>query len=157
MDGFIEISRGLFNFLEVKYGYELIAIRDGDGCSYLMYSNKDVGIGFKLLYELSSSFVFVLVYRLIEGEFRDNCLPISDDTEITCIDFNDTLMPEHKMRPAYEYGEESSYFDAEDGLRNYVEEFSSRLRLFGKNILIGDLSIFPEIEKIIKRRAKEFQ
>lgn len=157
MSGFTQIARDLFSFIETEYGYDLLECEDNNVCSYLIYTNTEVGVGLKLLYEFSSAFVFVLIYRLVDGELRENIFPIDEKTEINCFDFNDTLEHNKKMRPAFDYSEESKYFDSSNGLRYYTEEFAERLRLFGEKILIGDLSILPKVEKIIKDRAKEYQ
>jgi hypothetical protein len=58
------------------------------------------------------------------------------------------------MKPAYDYGEDSKYYDSHHGLRNYVGDFADRLRTYGKNILAGDLSMFPNMAAIIKKRAQ---
>jgi L-lactate dehydrogenase complex protein LldF len=83
--------------------------------------------------------------------------PISNDSTISCFDFNDYLEPSQKMKSAYDYGEDSPYYDPQNGLRNFTKQFADRLRSHGDRILRGDLSILPEMEKIIKRRAEELR
>jgi hypothetical protein len=58
------------------------------------------------------------------------------------------------MKPAYEYGDESAYYDEENGLRNYAGEFATRLKTFGRQLLSGDFTVLPRIEQIIKERAR---
>jgi len=58
---------------------------------------------------------------------------------------------------AYEYGENSIYYDPQNGIRNFVKEFADRLRSHGDSILRGDLSTLPAMEKIIKKRAEDLR
>jgi len=154
MAGFVEVAREVFRFLESEYGYTVLKTEDNSSGGYVTYINRDAGVGLKVLYELSSAFIFVFVYRLVVGGLRDNALPITGDSQINCFDFNDYLPPDSKMRPAYDYGEDSNYYDPQNGIRNYTEEFAARLRMHGKHILKGDLSMLPAMESIIKRRAQ---
>lgn len=56
---------------------------------------------------------------------------------------------------AYKYGEDSVYYDAQNGLRNFVHEFAVRLRDYGQKLLKGDLSELPAMASVIKKRAKD--
>lgn len=157
MTGFSEIAGEEFKFLEQDFGYEVVEAKDKSDGGVVKFINRDAGIGVKLLYEFASAFVFVFIYRLVDGDFRDNPLPIGNDTDINCFDFNDCLEGESKMKPAYEYGEHSNYYDSQDGLRNFTKEFAKRLRSEGQAILKGDLTILPAMASIIKRRAQSLK
>jgi hypothetical protein len=154
---FSEIAQQEFDFLEREFGYEVVEAKEKSGGGVVKYINRDAGVGVKLLYEFASAFVFVFIYRLVNGEFRDNPLPIGNETEINCFDFNDYLEGDRKMKPAYEYGEDSDYYDPQDGLRNFTMEFAKRLRTEGQPILKGDLTILPAMASIIKRRAESLK
>lgn len=154
MADFTEIAQEEFDFLEREFGYEVVEAKEKSGGGEVRYINRDAGVGVKLVYEFASAFVFVFIYRLVDGEFYDNSLPIGNDTDIHCFDFNDYLEGERKMKPAYEYGENSDYYDTQNGLRNFTKEFAERLRIEGKVILNGDLSVLPAMASIIKRRAE---
>lgn len=157
MAGFSEIAQGEFQFLEREFGYEVVEAKEKSDGGVVKYINRDNGVGVKLLYEFASAFVFVFIYRLVDGDFCDNPLPIGDDTDINCFDFNDCLEGDLKMKPAYEYGEDSDYYDPQDGLRNFTREFANRLRSEGQAILKGDLTILPAMASIIKRRAQSLK
>ena len=154
MSGFVEVARDAFAFLEHEYSF---TVRDfsNDSGGHVTYVNVQNGIAVKPIYDFSSAFVFVFIYRLVDGQLRDNALPITDESEISCFDFNDVLDTDQKMKPAYEYGDDSVYYDEENGLRNYVGEFATRLKTFGGQLLSGDFTELPRIELIIKQRARE--
>jgi hypothetical protein len=157
MTDFTRIAKDEFEFLRSEYDYKLVAEEDNSNGGYVTFVNQDIGVGLKLQYEFPSAFVFVFICRLVDGEFQENRLPISEDSEINCFDFNDYLEPMQKMQPAYDYGEDSPYYDPKNGLRNFTREFADRLRSFGSGILRGDLSAMPKMENIIKRRAQDLR
>jgi len=157
MTNFVTIAKDEFAFLRSNFDYEIVAEEDDRNGGYVSFVNPDVGVGVKVQYDIPSAFVFVFVYRLVDGEMRENPLPISGDSEISCFDFNDYLEPAQKMKPAFDYGEDSPYYDPQNGLRNFTKEFADRLRSHGEQILRGDLSILPKMENVIKRRADDLR
>lgn len=155
MSGYVEVASEAFAFLETGYHFSIKDCSDENGGGHMTYVNVEVGVGVKALYEFSSAFVFVFIYRLVNGQLRDNVLPITDESEITCFDFNDALAADQKMKPAYEYGDDSEYFDEQNGLLNYVMEFATRLKRYGGEFLVGNFAAVLSVEEAIKRRARE--
>ena len=157
MKNFTCIAKDEFDFLRSEYNYKLVAEENNSNGGHVTFVNQKVGVGVKVQYEFASAFVFVFVYRLVNGEIRENRFPINKDSEINCFDFNDYLEPTKRMKPAYDYGEDSLYYNQQNGLRSFTKEFADRLRCHGDGVLKGDLSILPEMEKIIKRRAQDLR
>lgn len=157
MSGFVEIAREAFAFLESQYHFSICDFADDDGGGHVTYVNLRNGVAVKLLYEFTNAFVFVFIYRLVDGRICNNVLPISNESEINCIDFNDVLPDAQKMKPAYEYGDNSAYYDEQEGLRNYVLEFSTRLQKYGGKLLAGDFDEMKRVEQVIKLRASEMR
>ena len=156
MAEFTSIARDEFDFLISEYGYEPTTAIDSKYGGYACFVNQKAGVGVKVEYEYPVGLVFVFICKLVDGEIRENQLPITSESNINCFDVSDYLAPADRMKPAYEYDEDSSYFDPQDGLRNFAKEFATRLRIHGDSILRGDLSILPEMEKVIKMRAERF-
>ena len=138
MSDFVEVARQAFEFLERKYGFSVTEATNKRRSSHVTYVNAENGVAVKPSYDAASSFVFVFIYRLVDGHLRENSFPITDESKITCIDFNDVLPPNQKMKPAYEYGEGSIFYDEQHGLRSFVNEFAVRLEKFGGPLLRGD-------------------
>lgn len=151
MTDFCDSIKEHFQFLETDYDYKLESSRIEDWGGEVIYSNNTTGI--KLLYEFSCAFIYVFICKLVDGRIIDNPRPMSIDSEINCFDFNDALPEDQKMKPAYEYGLDSPFYDESNGLSNYSKEFALRLSEYGQNVLRGDFSILPKMEKIIKARA----
>ena len=154
MSQFVEVARDAFEFLTRKYGFSFVECSGANGGGHVTYVNTQHGVAVKAMYEVSSAFVFVFIYRLIDGELRENSLPITDQSEINCIDFNDVLPEAQKMKPAYEYGDHSPFYDEQFGLQNFVREFATRLDGFGGPLLGGNFSVMAQVAEVIRRRAE---
>ncbi len=151
MPDFCSSVKNHFLFLETEYGCKLESSRNETWGGEVIYRNQTTGV--KLVYEFSGAFIYVFIYKLINGKLIDNPRTFALDTEITCFDFNDALPDSEKMKPAYEYGSKSHYYDEQNGLSYYVHEFALRLKKYGGAVLSGDFSILPEMGKVIKERA----
>ena len=153
-NSFVTVARELFAFLENEYDFVLVSQAEESWGGELRYVCAKRSVGVRLVYEYPSAFVFVFIYRLVQGEMIENESPVDETSQIHYIDFNDVLQQTEKMRPAYDYPESSEYFHPTEGLRNYVREFARRLHQYGKELLAGDFRQFAAVEKIIRRRAK---
>jgi hypothetical protein len=156
MSPFVRIARELFSFLEHEYGFLLDHYREEPWGSELVYINPARGVGIRIVDEASFACTFVFIHRLIDRELLRNPSPITDESQINCIDLNDVLNESDKMKPAYEYGESSIYYDEKNGLRNYISEFAQRLKQYGNDILKGNLeTAFRKAGPLIKGRARQ--
>ena len=61
-----------------------------------------------------------------------------------------------QVRPPKE-DEQSKHFKENDGLSSYTAAFSDNLKTHAKDVLSGDFTIFPELDKIVKERAKKLR
>jgi hypothetical protein len=151
MTDFCESVKKHFQFLETEYDCKLESSHIEDWGGEVIYLNQTTGI--KLLYEFSSAFIFVFIYKLVNRKMVDNPRPVTESSKIYCFDFNDALPEGEKMKPAYEYGASSNYYDEVNGISNYTQEFASRLERNGGGVLSGDFSILSIMEDIIIERA----
>lgn len=154
MQSYTQILKEEFAFLEAAFGYKLTDVSDSSARGAVFYMNCDVGVAVKVEYDASCAFIFVFICRLIDGVIRENRFPIGRDSEINCFDFNDYLEDNVKMRPAYNYDENSEYYHPKYGLRNFARAFATRLRTHGPHILRGDLSMLPSMVLLIEQRRK---
>ncbi|WP_010582395.1 hypothetical protein [Schlesneria paludicola] len=156
MPKFTELACEVFDFLEDEYGFVIKETKNTRNGGHVMYVNTNKGVALEISYEFLDAFVFMFVYKLVNGEIRENSYPITEDSQITRFDFNYVLSKETEMRPAYEYGADSVFYDEENGLRNYMTESANRLRDYGSKFLRGDFSQMPLVEDAIKRRVREY-
>lgn len=64
--------------------------------------------------------------------------------------------PEAKIKPAYEYGINSQFYEKNIGLKNYADIVAMRLKEYGSDILKGDFSIFSTLDKMVKKYHKSY-
>lgn len=151
------IAQEQFKFLESEYGLRLSKCEKEDWGYELIYLNDKIGV--KITYEYREAFVFIMLYQLIEGELQENPRSIEDDTILLGYGLDDLISlrnPQALIKPAYEYGEQSEYYDKEKGLSLYVTAFADNLKKSAKDILSGDFTVFPDLDKIVKERIKKY-
>ncbi|MCB0531337.1 MAG: hypothetical protein KDD14_04000 [Saprospiraceae bacterium] len=155
---FIIIAKEQFSFLESEYNFRLSKC-DKENWGYeLIYLSDSTGV--KIIYEYREAYIFIMLYKLIDGDIIENPRNIQDKTTLYGYELDDLIRlknPQALIKPAYEYGEQSEYYDEKDGLALYVDAFSSNLRAYAKDILSGNFEIFPELEGIVKQRARGYK
>jgi hypothetical protein len=149
---FKEICSDRFEFLIKKYGFKIGRLESRSYVCYLNYINKTTAV--RLSFEPKDGGVFVLLYRLIDGKIPPYEIFIKPDTIINSFYLDDILTlrsPTTKI--------ESKYIDIGRPTREELEKelgaYADALANHAQDILQGDFSIFPELEKIVKRRAAE--
>lgn len=151
------IAQEQFKFLLSKYDFRLSKCEKEDWGYELIYLNDTTGV--KITYEYREAYVFIMLYQLIEGELQDNPRSIEGDTILLGYGLDDLISvrnPQALIKPAYEYGELSEYYDKEKGLSLYVTAFANNLKTSAKDILSGDFTVFPDLDKIVKDRIKKY-
>ncbi len=155
MSNFCQVAKKSFSFLESEFGYRIASETREPWGSEIVYLGAKTGI--RLLYEDMVPFVFVFVCKLVDGRIVDNPQLITPESEPLCFDLNDFLDEKTKMKLATDYGPDSIYMDESDGMSNYVDAFSTRLRNYGQSFLNGDFSRLPEMQKLIRARAENLK
>jgi hypothetical protein len=132
------------------------SVEDGGGYSYytIIFQNEDAAV--RVYFEWRERYLSVQICRLVDGKVQRD--PESLDSEWTCFHVGDLLtikVPEYDQSalqlPEEWKSEEATM--AEIGQR--MEKYADALRTGGGDILQGDFSVFPQLDKIAKQRAKE--
>jgi hypothetical protein len=150
------IAQEQFKFLVSEYDFRLSKCEKEDWGYELIYLNDTTGV--KITYEYREAYVFITLYQLEDGELRENPRNIEDNTTLYGYGLDDLIgvrNPQALIKPAFEYGEQSEYYDKEKGLLLYVSAFAENLKTYAKDILGGDFTVFPELDKIVKDRVKK--
>jgi len=153
MTVFCSVAKEKFAFLVEEFDFSLVDEAAEPWGGEIVYRSGLVGI--RVTYEAPSAFVFVRIYRLVEGEMRENPSDARSVDDVTYIYMQDALSEAFRMRPAYEYGEDSAYYDEENGLETFVSEFASRLKRHCRGLLEGDFSSFEMAAKILIARLTQ--
>jgi hypothetical protein len=154
---FDKIAKEKFNFLENEFSFKLFKCKKEDWGYELIYLNKTTGV--KIDYEYGHAYLFITLYKLVNEKFQENPLIIKSDSKILGYSLDDIILlkdPECIIKPAYEYGKDSKYYDQEMGLTFYISDHAKNLIFYAKDVLLGDFKIFDNLEKIVKDRAAKY-
>ena len=152
------ISKEQFSFLESEYNFRLSKCEKEDWGYELIYLNDTTGV--KITYEYREAYIFIMLYKLIEGDLKENPRNIENNTVLYGYGLDDMIMlrnPDDLIKPTYEYDEQSKYFKENDELFLYVAAFSDNLKTYAKDVLSGDFEIFPELDKVVKERVRSYK
>jgi len=152
------IAMKQFKFLEFDYGFQLVKSVKEDWGYELIYLNNTTGV--KIIYEFREAYIFIILYKLVDGKLIENPKSIDENTVLYGFGLDDIIglrFPQALIKPAYQYGEESKYYDKKKGLTLYVTAFSDNLKEYASDVLEGDFKIFHETQKIVKDRINKYK
>lgn len=152
------ITKEQFKFLESNFGFRLSKCDKEDWGYELIYLNKTTGV--KITYEFREAYIFIMLYKLVNGNLQENPSSIQEDTILYSYGLDDIISLRNSqalIKPAYQYGEESEYYDKEKGLMLYVSAFAHNLKEYAADVLSGDFQIFNEVDRVVKERANKYK
>jgi len=144
---------GEFQFLEQEYEFKHIHSKKIEGGYEFLYLNNTSAVC--ITYEFREGYLFIVLYRLLDGEFRRNPIRITSETELNGFGLDDIISlhnPKDMVKPIYTYGEDAEYYTEKDGLRRYFKLFADNLKKYGADILSGKFDEFINVEEIVKAR-----
>lgn len=156
-NGFVSLATELFRFLENDFGFEVVEAAEDGQCGFVTYDCQKSGVAIRVEFDPECQYLFIYIYRLVNGRRIEPKPPIRQDSKIDCIEFTDALASADQMKPGYEYDDDSPFFDEQNCMKNYIQEFAKRLRNHGKDFLRGDFRRFSKIETIIKKRTSKMK
>lgn len=152
------IAKEQFKFLESNFECKLLKCKKEDWGYELIYLNKTTAV--KVTYEFQEAYIFIMLYQLVDGNLIENPRNIKVDTILHGYGLDDIINhrnPSVLIKPAYQYGEDSEYYDQQKGLMLYVSAFANNLKEYGTDVLSGDFNIFNELDSIVKERANKYK
>lgn len=152
------IAKEQFKFLESDFGFQLSKSEKKDWGYELIYRNKTTGV--KLTYEFREAYIFIMLYKLVDGSLIENPRSIQENTILYGYGLDDIISlrnPQALIKPAYQYGEESEYYDKKKGLTLYVAAFANNLKECASDVLAGDFKIFDEAHRVVKERVNKYK
>jgi hypothetical protein len=152
---FKTIIENQFLFLVSDYNFHLIkSYSENWGC-VSVYLNNVVGV--KITYEYREAYLFIMLYKLIDGKLVENPIKINLNSDLNGYSLDDVIKlrnPADLVKPAYEYGSKSEFYDEKNGLTLFVSIFANNLKKYASDILHGDFSLFEKLDIIVKDRVK---
>lgn len=144
-----------FKFLISKYNFYIQSEYQDKNNYEIIYINSTTGV--HILYEYKESYIFITLYRLEKGILIKNPLNIKKNSILFGYGLDDIiylLNPDAIIKPSYKYDESSVFFNQKIGFRLYLHCFADNLNKYANNILLGDFSIFKELDQIVKNRLQ---
>ena len=153
-----QIFEETFDFLKNEYGFNTVLSKREDLGYYFTAINSTTGI--EINYEFKEAFIQIVIYRLIDGKIVKNITnAIKSNEPITGFSLEWILAlrnPEAQIKPAYEYGIESPFYEKENGLKNYLSIVMERLKDYASDILEGDFSVFSTLDIMVKENYESY-
>lgn len=114
----------------------------------------------KIQFEPREGYLYILLYRLVNGELEENPIVIEVDTPLNGFCLDDIVRlrsPKDAMLSINSYGPNSPFSSKTHGFDRYVRRFAGNLKKYASEVLRGDFSIFPQVEKVVRRRIRSFE
>ena len=146
-----ELIRKHFSFLIDDYGFKEISIKNDVWGVRVEFCNLTTGI--RAGYWVREGGFRVQLFRLVNGEIQENPLDINDDSVLNQYDLSMLLSnrdPDFTKKAIQKQSETIEDVDA-------IKEVATDLRIKAQDILLGDFTIFSEIEKIVKDNVRGYR
>ncbi len=142
-----------FGFVEKEFGLARLYSKQIEGGFEFAYRNATTAVC--LTYEFREAYLFVMLYRLVNGEFVKNPTRVALDTPLNGYALDDIVSlhnPDALVKPAYQYGERAEFYTNKEGLRLYFRLFAENLRKYGARVMMGNFEDFEGADKIVRSR-----
>jgi len=139
--------REFFRFLEQEYSCKVATKGDSYGV-FITYLNKTTGVRVSL--EPREGGVFVLLSELISGKIPPYPIFIESQTRLHSFYLDDIVS---LKSPAEVCEQKIQNTNGNSESVNKLYCYSTMLKKYASDILLGDFSIFTQLESVVKKRA----
>lgn len=139
-----------------EYGLRRGSVENGGGYTYYTITFQNEHAAVRVYFEWRERYLSVQVCRLVDGKVQRDAESL--DSEWTCFHVDDLLtvkVPEYDqsaLRLPEEWKSEEATMDE---IGQSLEKYADALRAHGGDVLREDFTLFPQLDKIAKQRAKE--
>ena len=144
----IEIFESAFGFLEEAFNFQKGTVNIRDCGVEIIFKNATTGV--RVWYEYREFWVFVYLCQLIS---KDLVLPSGEmqpSTRLYCYDLEDLVA----IRASESVNLTDDVRKAET-LERYIHRQAQNLENYAPDVLLGDFSVFCQLDKMVKARAKK--
>jgi DNA-binding protein Fis len=147
---FFQFATKSFQFLVDQFGFRN-GVRKSEGGLYrVIYQSETTAVEIGL--EWREQYIYVELLRLVNGKIKENPVIIELDSELTVFNLEDLIAlraPKTKLSPGF-----NKRLTIES-VKYALTHYARALREFGTDVLKGDLSVFAELEAVVKARISE--
>jgi hypothetical protein len=150
---FINNCKEIFKFLINEYEFKLAGTHIENLYLEVVFKNKTTAIAIRL--EERDGGITVELIKLINGDIPSGSIFIFSDTKLNLFDLEILLA----IRDASQKIEHPNLDDLvfkpgwEKVMRRVLKQFARAVKQYADDVLRGDFSVFPELEKIVKSRT----
>ena len=148
VNAFFQLSSERLQYLVDEFGFRRGPKRPEGGLYRVLYEGEKAAVEIGL--EWKEQYVYVELFRLINGKIQENPIIIQPNSELTVHNLEDLIgirAPGMMLGP--EYFSKRLTVDSLDHVLTY---YSRALRELGGDVLQGDFAVFCELESIVKAR-----
>ena len=145
IDGFFELGEKAFAFLTDEFGFRKKAKKTDAGVYRLRYENKTTKV------EIGFDWREQTIYGLLGR--RDRKPPQRPEDELVAFNLEDLL----KLRTGKHAIDQDRFGKAltRKDVKEIIGTYARALRAHAADVLHGDFAVFPEVEKIVRKRIKD--
>lgn len=142
-----------FQYLIDKFNCRVISKSLTNYSSTIIYKNNTTAI--EISYEPREEYIFVLLMRLVDGVVPGYPIFIYQETKLHVFYLDDLLGIRNPSLIISRKLAGVPFTNSDIG--KMLKRYALALRKYGSDILNGDFIIFSDLEKIVKRRAREIK
>lgn len=150
-----EVFRNGFIQMLDEYGFSILNEKKEDWGYILEEKNTTTGI--RVVYEFKEAHVKIMLYQLVDGKIVDNTIhAIQSGEKISGFSLEHIvafLNPEEVQCIVFPA---ENVVDEQDDLQNYLFELNTKLRKYASSILLGDFSLFDELDTRVKQEYQNY-
>jgi hypothetical protein len=151
IDEFFKIGEKEFQFLVDEFGFKKRANKTDAGVYRLAYENETTKVETGL--EWRDQYVYVLLGRRVRKKAPGKARMPRPEDELVAFNLEDLL----KLRTRKYAVDEDRFGKAltRKDIKEILSTYARGMRDHATDVLQGDFSIFPELEKIVRQRMKD--
>ena len=148
VNAFLQLSSEQFQYLVDEFGFRRGPKRSEGGLYRVLYESAKTAV--EIGFEWNEQYVYVELFRLINGKIQENPIVIQANSELTVHNLEDLIgirAPKMMLGPDY-FGKPITVASLDHVLSHYARA----LKELGGDLLQGDFTVFRELEAIVKGR-----
>jgi hypothetical protein len=148
VNAFFQLSSDKFQYLVDELGFRRGPKRSEGGLYRVLYESETTAV--EIGFEWNEQYVYVELFRLINGKIQENPIVIQPNSEVTVHNLEDLIaIRSPKMTLGTEYFGKPITVES---LEHVLSHYARALRELGGDVLQGDFTVFNELGSIVKAR-----
>jgi hypothetical protein len=153
VDNFSHVCLEKFHFLVTEFACKSAVKKETAGVHQVIFRNGTTAVDIGL--EWREQYIYVEVYRLVEGKMEENPIVIRPESNLTVFNLEDLVAlraPELQLSSQ----PPGKPFTSND-IEKILTDRALALRDYGRDILKGDFRVFRKLDRIVKSRVLAYQ